>query len=59
MATTTVRAKLLYEYKCVACGERVEIRHEAGKVVRQRCEKCGGLVIRHYTPSAIHYKGLR
>ena len=40
----------LYEYACLACGSRTEVRHAIAEPPPSRCTACGGALERVFTP---------
>jgi putative FmdB family regulatory protein len=47
----------LYEYKCVTCGERVEIIQRVSDPPYSHCPKCGGEMKKQISSPAIQFKG--
>ena len=47
----------LYEYKCVKCGERVEIIQRVSDPPDSHCPKCGGDMRKLISSPAIQFKG--
>jgi putative FmdB family regulatory protein len=47
----------LYEYKCVNCGERVEIIQRVSDKPYTHCPKCGGEMKKLMSAPAIQFKG--
>ncbi|HET7712327.1 MAG TPA: FmdB family zinc ribbon protein [Thermoanaerobaculia bacterium] len=47
----------LYEYKCVACGERIEIIQRVSDPPYSHCPKCGGEMKKLFSSPAIQFKG--
>ena len=47
----------LYEYKCVKCGERVEIIQRVSDPPYSHCPKCGGDMRKMISSPAIQFKG--
>jgi putative FmdB family regulatory protein len=47
----------LYEYQCLACGERSEILQRLSDPPSAHCPKCGGDVKKLISSSAIQFKG--
>lgn len=47
----------LYEYRCSACGQTVDIQHGFKETVSQPCAACGGPLQRVFNPAGIVFKG--
>jgi putative FmdB family regulatory protein len=47
----------LYEYRCSACGQTVDIQHGFKETVSDPCGKCGGTLTRVFNPAGIVFKG--
>lgn len=47
----------LYEYKCVNCGERVEIIQRVSDPPYSHCPKCRGEMRKQISSPAIQFKG--
>ncbi len=47
----------LYEYRCLDCGETIEIIQKFSDSPLSECEACGGTLERLLSPSAIKFKG--
>jgi len=47
----------LYEYRCSACGQTVDIQHGFKGTVSDPCGKCGGTLTRVFNPAGIVFKG--
>jgi putative FmdB family regulatory protein len=47
----------LYEYKCVKCGEHVEIIQRVSDKPYSHCPKCGGEMKKLLSAPAIQFKG--
>src|SRR5262245_48031561 len=47
----------LYEYKCQTCGDLIEVRQKFSDAPLTVHEKCGGLLERLISPSALLFKG--
>lgn len=47
----------LYEYKCVKCGERVEIIQRVADPPYAHCPKCSGDMQKQISSPAIQFKG--
>ncbi len=47
----------LYEYRCLDCGETIEIIQKFSDSPLYNCEACGGALERLLSPSAIQFKG--
>jgi len=47
----------LYEYRCLDCGETIEIIQKFSDSPLSECEACGGTPERLLSPSAIKFKG--
>ena len=47
----------IYEYKCDACGECLEVIRKAGDKKPQTCPKCRAAMRKVLTSSAIQFKG--
>src|SRR5882724_9158011 len=47
----------LYEYKCHSCGEKFEVIQKFSDTPLAVHDKCGGVVERLISPSALKFKG--
>ena len=47
----------LYEYKCARCGTVVEVLLRAKDAPPQKCQKCGGPLVKIISSPAIQFKG--
>lgn len=47
----------IYEYRCDACGERLEVLLRAGTKAPQKCPKCGCKLRKLLSSPAIQFKG--
>ena len=47
----------IYEYRCDACGERLEVLLRAGAKAPQKCPKCGCKLRKLLSSPAIQFKG--
>jgi putative FmdB family regulatory protein len=47
----------LYDYRCTACGQEVEVMHGINDSGPDSCESCGGTMRKSLSPPAIHFKG--
>ena len=47
----------LYEYRCQACGNEIEIIQKFSDAPLQTCEKCGGELIKLLSSPAIQFNG--
>ncbi len=47
----------LYEYKCLACRSLLEVLQKVNEPRLKKCPKCGGLLKKVFSPSAIQFKG--
>ena len=47
----------LYEYKCTACGDRVEILQKMNDPPHAICEQCGAAMKKLFSSPAIQFKG--
>ena len=47
----------LYDYRCTACDEEVEVMHGIHGTGPETCEACGGPMRKALSPPAIHFKG--
>jgi putative FmdB family regulatory protein len=47
----------LYEYRCTACGERIEVLQRLGEERLTDCPSCHGLLERMISASALQFKG--
>lgn len=47
----------LYDYRCTACAQVVEVIHGINDSGPQRCEHCGGAMRKALSAPAIHFKG--
>jgi putative FmdB family regulatory protein len=46
-----------YEFRCVDCGNRVEIFQRIGEAPLEVCEVCGGRLRKVFHPAGIVFKG--
>jgi putative FmdB family regulatory protein len=46
-----------YDFSCIPCDSTVEMHFTFDSVERPICEKCGGFMIKVYTPPAVQFKG--
>ena len=47
----------LYEYKCLTCGCSFEVLQKVNEPRLKKCHKCGGLLKKVLSPSALQFKG--
>jgi putative FmdB family regulatory protein len=47
----------LYEYQCQKCGVTIEKIQKFSDPPLETCEKCGGMLERLLSTSALHFKG--
>ncbi len=47
----------LYEYRCDACGQSVDVQHGFKETMSDPCAKCGGTMSRVFNPAGIVFKG--
>jgi putative FmdB family regulatory protein len=47
----------LYDYRCTACGQEVEVMHGINDTGPSTCQHCGGAMRKALSPPAIHFKG--
>ncbi len=47
----------LYEYKCLTCGSSLEVLQKVNEPQLKKCPKCGGLLKKVLSPSALQFKG--
>lgn len=47
----------LYEYECTQCGCRVEVIQKVSDPPQKKCKKCGGVLKKLVSSSAIQFKG--
>ena len=47
----------LFEYQCIACGERAEILQRVSDPPYSHCPKCGGDMKKLFSSPAIQFKG--
>ncbi len=47
----------LYEYKCLKCGSSLEVIQKVNEPRLKKCPKCGGLLKKVLSPSALQFKG--
>lgn len=47
----------LYEYKCLTCGSSLEVLQKVNEPRLKKCPKCGGLLKKVLSPSALQFKG--
>ncbi|MGB7295696.1 MAG: FmdB family zinc ribbon protein [Candidatus Aminicenantales bacterium] len=47
----------LYEYECTQCGCRVEVVQKVNDPPLRKCRKCGGVLKKLVSSSAIQFKG--
>ncbi len=47
----------LYEYKCLSCGSSLEVLQKVNEPRLKKCPKCGGLLKKVFSPSALQFKG--
>jgi putative FmdB family regulatory protein len=47
----------LYEYRCRACGHQFELIQKFSDPPMDRCEKCGGAVIKLLSAPGLQFKG--
>jgi putative FmdB family regulatory protein len=47
----------LYEYKCSDCNSRFEYMQKANDPPKKKCPKCGSLLIKIISASALQFKG--
>jgi|OpeIllAssembly_1097287.scaffolds.fasta_scaffold677361_2 putative FmdB family regulatory protein len=47
----------LYEYRCTACGERIEVLQRLGEAWLTECPSCHGVLERMISASSLRFKG--
>jgi putative FmdB family regulatory protein len=47
----------IYEYRCKRCGETVEVIQRAKDKPLEKCQKCGGALVKLICSPAIQFKG--
>ena len=47
----------IYEYRCTACGEEIEIIQKISDRPRRKCKKCSGKLEKLVSRAAFHLKG--
>ena len=47
----------LYDYRCAACGQTIEIRHGFNDTHADPCPHCGGAMSRVFNPAPIIFNG--
>ena len=47
----------LYDYRCAACGQTIEIRHGFNDTHSDPCPHCGGAMSRVFNPAPIIFNG--
>lgn len=47
----------IYEYKCLKCGEQVEVFQKVNDKPPAKCKKCGGRLEKMISAPAIQFKG--
>lgn len=47
----------LYEYRCMNCGEKIEIIQKSTDVPLKNCPNCGGLLKRLFSPPMLQFRG--
>lgn len=46
-----------YDFVCMNCDHTTEMHQAFDSTSRPSCSKCGELMIKSYTPPAVHFKG--
>ncbi len=47
----------IYEYQCKKCKDCVEVLQKADDEPREKCEKCGGVLVKLVTNNTFHLYG--
>jgi len=47
----------IYEYKCLKCGSRIEVRQQISDEPLSVCEECGGKLEKQISLSGFQFKG--
>jgi len=47
----------LYEYRCLSCGERIEVLQHVGDPPLTRCNRCEGQLEKVISAPALQFKG--
>lgn len=47
----------IYEYKCVDCGEHLEVRQKISDAPLEICDECGGKLEKQWSLAGFKFKG--